>query len=137
MKKRILILVDAQNDFCGENGSLSNKETVGTVKNIVELLKTKKFDRILVTMDTHNRETYSATQEGQLIPIDHCIEGTDGFKLHPDIENALNAWLENEIPDYTSLNKTTRYFKTLYKHAFVSPLDLNREIHFCNWRTKF
>ena len=39
-------------------------------------------------MDTHG-ENYMETQEGRNLPVLHCIEGTDGWQIRPDIAELL------------------------------------------------
>lgn len=83
--KKILVVVDMQNDFI--NGALGTKEAEAIVPNVVE--KIKNFDgEIFVTYDTH-QNNYMNTREGKYLPVSHCIEGTDGWNLNVDIENAL------------------------------------------------
>ncbi len=78
----ILAVIDMQNDFI--NGSLGTKEAQAVLPKVVE--KIKSFPgRVLFTKDTHD-ENYLHTQEGKLLPIPHCIKGTAGWELHPDIE---------------------------------------------------
>ena len=48
--------------------------------------KIRNFDgRVLFTRDTH-KEDYLDTQEGKKLPVAHCIKGTEGWELHPEIE---------------------------------------------------
>ncbi len=78
----ILIVVDMQNDFI--DGSLGTKEAVEIVPRVAE--KIRKFDGcVLYTRDTHG-ENYLDTQEGRRLPVPHCIRGTKGWELHPEIE---------------------------------------------------
>lgn len=85
----ILVVVDMQNDFV--DGALGTKEAAAIVPNVVE--KIQNFDgRILYTRDTHE-ENYMETQEGKNLPVMHCIRGTEGWELHPEIEA-----LRNETP---------------------------------------
>lgn len=86
--KNILVIVDAQNDFCHENGVLSNKQTCEAASNIVDMLENTVFDRIICTMDTHN-EDYPNTIEGKHLPIVHCVENTWGWKIREDIYKSL------------------------------------------------
>lgn len=85
-KKKILVVVDVQNDFI--DGALRNEDAIKTVPNIVK--KINEFDGklILVTMDTHE-DNYLETNEGIKLPVKHCIKGTDGWNLNHDVENAL------------------------------------------------
>ena len=53
--KNILVIVDMQNDFV--DGSLANEEGDKVVKNVVREINSKKYDYILVTLDTHFDDT--------------------------------------------------------------------------------
>lgn len=77
-----LIVIDMQKDFV--DGALGTSEAVAIVPGVVE--KIKNFDgRVLFTRDTHH-ENYMETQEGKNLPVPHCIEGTEGFELIPEIK---------------------------------------------------
>lgn len=77
-----LIVIDMQKDFV--DGALGTSEAVAIVLGVVE--KIKNFDgRVLFTRDTHH-ENYMETQEGKNLPVPHCIEGTEGFELIPEIK---------------------------------------------------
>lgn len=85
--KKILIIVDMQNDFI--DGALGSKEAV----KIVNACEKKILDfsgDIFVTLDTHT-DDYLNTREGKYLPIPHCIKGTDGHRLNPKIEKALSG----------------------------------------------
>src|SRR5574344_405476 len=82
MTQDYLIVVDMQNDFV--SGSLGSADAQKIVDRVVKKVQT--FDGIvLFTQDTHH-EDYLTTQEGRLLPVPHCIEGTDGCKLIPPLE---------------------------------------------------
>ena len=85
-KKNILIVIDVQNDFI--TGALRNEEAINALPNIVNLIKTKKFDDTYVTMDTHDNN-YMNTLEGKKLPVPHCIKGTNGWEMPKEIEDAL------------------------------------------------
>ena len=79
---KILVVVDMQNDFI--DGALGTREAVAIVPKVVE--KIKSFEgRILFTRDTHEVD-YLGTQEGKNLPVEHCIRGTKGWELAPEIE---------------------------------------------------
>lgn len=79
---KILVVVDMQNDFI--DGALGTREAVAIVPKVVE--KIKSFEgRILFTRDTHEAD-YLGTQEGKNLPVEHCIRGTKGWELAPEIE---------------------------------------------------
>lgn len=85
-KKKILVVIDCQNDFI--DGSLGNEEAIKAVPNIVKKIKEFDGDHILVTMDTHE-DNYLSTNEGKMLPVVHCIKGTEGWMINSDIKNAL------------------------------------------------
>ena len=79
---KILIVVDMQNDFI--DGSLGSKEAVAIVPYVKS--KIEEFDgKVLFTRDTHF-EDYLSTQEGRNLPVMHCIKGSDGWNIQPDLE---------------------------------------------------
>ena len=85
--KKALIVVDMQNDFI--TGTLANTEGQKIVPAIAELVKNFDGD-IIATRDTH-KENYLETQEGRRLPVVHCIEGTEGWQIVPEIQAALDA----------------------------------------------
>ena len=75
MAKKILVVVDVQNDFV--YGSLGSNEAVAVVPNIVKKVNEYRNngDFIIFTQDTHY-DNYLDTQEGKKLPVEHCIRGT-------------------------------------------------------------
>ena len=96
---KILVVVDMQNDFI--DGALGTKEAVAIVPNVVEKIKKFDGDKIIFTRDTHE-ENYMETQEGKNLPVPHCIHGTKGWELNPDIE-ALRKEEAFDKPSFGSL----------------------------------
>ena len=97
--KRILIVVDMQTDFV--DGALGTPEAVAILPAVAEKIKTYAADPdgvIFVTFDTH-ADSYMETSEGKHLPVPHCIKGTAGWELHPDVTAAL------EGVDYTPVEK--------------------------------
>lgn len=77
-----LIVVDMQNDFI--DGALGTPEAVAAVPKVAE--KIKNFGgKVIFTRDTHG-EDYLSTQEGTLLPVKHCIKGTDGWQIRAELE---------------------------------------------------
>ena len=88
--KRILVLIDVQNDFI--TGSLRNEEAIKAVPNIVEKVKNFDGDYIFMTQDTHG-DDYKNTNEGKYLPVVHCVNGSEGWKIE---ENVLDAVKKKE-----------------------------------------
>lgn len=85
--KNFLVVVDMQNDFV--DGALGSAEAVAIVPNVVD--KIKNFDgEIFVTLDTHF-DNYMETAEGKKLPVPHCIKGTNGWELNPEVAKALEG----------------------------------------------
>lgn len=81
--RKILVVVDMQKDFI--DGSLGTKEAQAIVTPVIEKMKSYEKSDIYVTRDTHG-ENYLDTAEGKKLPVVHCVEGTEGWQLHPEIE---------------------------------------------------
>lgn len=96
--KKLLLVIDMQNDFI--DGALGTKEAVAIVPAVKK--KIESFDgTILFTRDTHF-ENYMETQEGSNLPVPHCIKGTDGWKIRPE----LDALRTNEAIDKVSFGSS-------------------------------
>ena len=79
---KILVVVDMQNDFV--TGVLGTKEAVDITANVVD--KVQNFDgEVVFTRDTHS-EDYMETQEGKNLPVKHCVKGTPGWEIIPELE---------------------------------------------------
>ncbi len=87
MVKRILVVVDAQNEFI--TGALGNKECEAAVPAIVAEVKSGKYVKVMVTQDTHE-ENYLETQEGKRLPVVHGQRGTEGHEINKDIIDAIS-----------------------------------------------
>lgn len=81
--RKVLIVVDMQKDFI--DGALGTPEAQSIVPLVLEKMRTYGKADIYATRDTH-REDYLETAEGRKLPVMHCVKGTEGWKLHPEIE---------------------------------------------------
>lgn len=79
--KRCLIVIDYQNDFV--DGSLGFAQASMLDHGIAEKIRLyhKRGDTVMFTLDSHN-DDYLHTQEGQKLPVPHCITGTHGHRLY-------------------------------------------------------
>lgn len=93
--KKILIVVDMQNDFI--TGVLSNDETKAILPRVAEKIREHgaEYDCIYLTQDTHFTN-YGRTIEGQRIPL-HCFVGEEGNgrAFCSEITEALNDLTSN------------------------------------------
>ena len=63
---------------------MGTPEAVAIVPKVRE--KIRSFDgTVLFTRDTHG-ENYMETQEGKNLPVPHCIRGTEGWQIRPELE---------------------------------------------------
>jgi nicotinamidase-related amidase len=83
--KKTLIVIDMQNDFI--DGSLGTKEAVAIVENVKKKIAeySEAGDEIIFTRDTHQKN-YLETNEGKHLPVEHCIEGTQGWRIAEGLE---------------------------------------------------
>ncbi|MCR4670979.1 MAG: cysteine hydrolase [Saccharofermentans sp.] len=98
---RLLVVVDMQNDFI--DGSLGFEGASAIIPGILSRIEEYKAsgDDVVYTLDTHG-EDYLSTQEGKNLPVVHCIEGTEGHKLCPALEEALSGCREFLKPTFGS-----------------------------------
>ena len=93
----LLIVVDMQNDFVtGALGSTAAEAILPAVNRRIETAK-----RVVYTLDTHG-EDYLSTQEGQKLPVPHCIKGTWGHALAEGLQIREDA-LRIEKPTFGSV----------------------------------
>ena len=80
--QQILVVVDMQNDFV--TGPLGTPEARTILPKVAE--KVKNFPgRVLFTRDTHE-ENYLESREGKVLPVPHCIRGSWGWEICPELE---------------------------------------------------
>ena len=84
-KKRALIIVDVQNDFCpgGALAVASGDEVIAPLNALArEFLA--RGDLVIKSRDWHPPETSHFAAYGGTWPI-HCVQGTNGARFHPDL----------------------------------------------------
>lgn len=98
MVKRILDIVDMQNDFMQPGGALyvpGAEKIIPRANQFLKGLKPKDFDLILLKFDTHFKESYDQNPEAKLFPP-HCIFNSKGWQLAIEMPPALPS----KIPTY-------------------------------------
>lgn len=106
--KKILVIVDAQNDFV--SGTLGSGMAESAMDNIVKKISKhgNEYDMIIFTRDIHF-ENYMETLEGKKLPVLHCQKGSKGSMI---VERVWNAVSE--------LKKNGKRVRTFDKHTFGS-----------------
>ena len=87
MKKKALIVVDVQNDFC-PGGSLAVSHGDEVVPPLNRLIKDflDQGEPVYKTRDWHPARTKHFAAYGGTWPI-HCVQGTKGAEFHADLSN--------------------------------------------------
>lgn len=83
------IVIDLQNDFV--TGTLANPAAAATIPYVKEKLieARKNGDNIIFTRDTH-AENYMETMEGKYLPVKHCVKGTEGWEIVPELAELID-----------------------------------------------
>lgn len=114
---KAVVFIDVQKDFI--DGALRNEKAIEVTSKIVEFAKTcvENGYKLYATRDTHEKTIYCfklidnklndipksgyfATLEGRKLPVEHCVEGTDGWM----IDDRLMEVIEGKV---TIVNKPT------------------------------
>lgn len=118
-RRDALIVVDVQNDFC-PGGALAVPEgdaAIPVIRRIAPL-----FEHLILTQDWHPRghcsfaSSYARKKPGDVVLIggeeqrlwpDHCVQGTRGAEIHPDLkleraELILRKGFRKEVDSYSA-----------------------------------
>ena len=119
--KKILIVVDMQNDFI--DGSLGTKEAESIVDHVVEEIN-KDYSLVIATRDTHP-ENYLKTNEGKHLPVKHCIKNSEGWQIRPDVFEAIEAkeYLVIDKPTFGS-EKLVEILKKINEEEEIETITL-------------
>ena len=132
---KILVVIDMQNDFI--EGSLGTDEAKNIVPNIVAKIKeyNSNDNLVLFTKDTHG-SNYLSTQEGRNLPVEHCIEGTWGWKVNTECRTAWKNTRKMCISD----NLRNTFYKSTFgsnelAHFIKRQTDTIDEVELCGLDT--
>ena len=100
--RRLLIVVDMQTDFV--DGALGTPEAVAILPAVRARIQAAKAagEEILFTRDTH-QPNYMETQEGRNLPVVHCVEGTPGWQIVPQLRDLAEGCDVIDKPTFGSL----------------------------------
>ena len=128
--KKALIIVDVQNDFC-EGGALAVPEAKEIIPYINLLMEENHYDQIVLTQDWHPADHKSfASNNGknvgetiilngvpQFMWPDHCVQGSNGAKFHPDlniskVNHTVQKGTNSLIDSYSGFQDNNHFMKT-------------------------
>lgn len=91
-----------QNDFI--TGSLGSPQAEAIIPNVRTKIEgyRKRGGQVVFTRDSHDND-YLKTQEGQILPVEHCIVETHGWEIH----GGLDGETEHEKDGCFYVNKKT------------------------------
>jgi nicotinamidase/pyrazinamidase len=81
-----LVIVDFQNDFT-PGGALAVPDGDQVAARLNELAASGDYDLVVATRDWHPPDHGSFSAQGGIWP-EHCVAGTTGAELHPDLDAA-------------------------------------------------
>jgi nicotinamidase/pyrazinamidase len=110
-KRKALIVVDVQNDFC-PGGSLAVANGDEVVVPLNKLIK-EFLDRgelVFKTRDWHPAKTKHFTQYGGVWPV-HCVQNTPGAEFHADLSDdpritVISKGIDEEADGYSAFDGT-------------------------------
>lgn len=112
MDRKLLVVVDMQRDFI--DGALGTPEAQKIVEPVCRRMAEWSGD-LFITKDTHENN-YLETAEGKMLPVPHCIRGTDGHKINDQVLEAYNKYNGFKVV----FNKPTFGSVELAKHLAMS-----------------
>ena len=107
--KKVLVVIDMQKDFITD--ALRNEDAIKIVPYVKKKIDEAKEngDTIIYTRDTHG-EDYMETVEGKNLPVKHCIKGSDGWQIIPELNSKENATMIIDKETFGSRD-LAEYFK--------------------------
>lgn len=99
---KAVVFVDVQKDFVKSGKLAFGYPAEDNLQKVVDFAKQCANDtgcKIYATRDTHDAD-YMKTLEGQKLPVEHCVEGTDGWQI-------VDPLMEVLLGKTTFVNKPT------------------------------
>ena len=115
--KKVLVVVDMQNDF--SDGSLGTVQAQGIVSKVISKIISYPADCIYATRDTHG-EDYLESSEGKNLPVVHCVKGSKGWEIRPEVAEAMPQAVILDKPTFGS----TELAKLLYRENEKEGLEI-------------
>ena len=150
--RRVLIVVDVQNDFC-PGGALQIKDGDSIIPLINRIME--RFDLVVATQDWHPQDQVSFASNNfgkniydqidisgiaQTLWPDHCIQGTKGAEFHDDLDLSkfsliLRKGMNPLVDSYSAFIENDRNTETGLA-GYLKALKV-REIFICGLATDY
>jgi nicotinamidase/pyrazinamidase len=111
-RKKALIVVDVQNDFC-PGGSLAVAQGNEVVTPLNDLMHDflDRNELVFKTRDWHPAQTKHFQAYGGIWPV-HCVQGTRGAEFHPDLLDdprieIISKGIDESADGYSGFDGTT------------------------------
>ncbi len=100
--KKVLLVIDMQVDFV--TGALENQEAQQITGGIREKIEKHLKDggSVFFTRDTHG-QNYMETQEGRMLPVPHCLKGSDGWQIVEELMDFATEENTFDKPSFGSM----------------------------------
>lgn len=135
--KRLLIIVDPQIDFT--TGSLAVADGPEAMNCLVAAFQNglaRNYNRIIITQDFHPANHCSFVEQGGTFPA-HCVQGTEGSKNYPELQDELDhvngievEYLtkgdDAKVEEFSILKKekNNQHIKELIEHEKYTGIDI-------------
>ncbi len=138
--KKILLVVDVQNDFC-PGGALAVPNGDEVIEPINNLIEAEMFEVVVYTHDWHpfDHKSFASNHEGknvydvidlngieQVLWPDHCVAGSEGAKEHMDLLQVKN-FQKNEQASfhlYKGTNREVDSYSAFYNNDHKTATEL-------------
>ena len=106
--KKAFIVVDMQKDFVtGTLGSAAAQAIIPQIQSKIREYKDNGQD-VIFTRDTHY-DNYMDTFEGKNLPVPHCIKGTAGWEVIPELEDPKCQHIDKETFGFSGWESFAQY----------------------------
>ncbi len=106
--RRVLIVVDMQNDFVNEEGVLASQAARDILPFVKERVQAalQAGDEVVFTLDTHLEDD---AEFDKFAP--HCVRGTWGQELIPELKALVGDQVSEQV-HYVEKNRYSAFFQT-------------------------
>ncbi len=136
MSFKVLLIVDAQNDFCS-GGALAVPGGEEIVPLVNHLMDSGKYDLVIATQDWHpaGHKSFASSHPGrslfeqielngnsQTLWPEHCVQNSPGAKFHPQlntstIDAVFQKGIDPEVDSYSGFYDNARLHETGLREA--------------------